>query len=73
MSIFIHFLYFSCFSNKENHYLLDKYFTIIFSEIFEVNMFHNIDNGQKFEKYLPASKNIPLPRSIQVNIKKLFL
>ncbi|XP_025412391.1 protein inturned [Sipha flava] len=62
----------SCFSNKENHYLLDKYFTIIFSEIFEVNMFHNIDNGQKFEKYLPASKNIPLPRSIQMELDDIL-
>lgn len=41
--------------------------------MFEVNMFHNIENGHEFEKFLPASKNIPLPRSIQVNKKILFL
>lgn len=32
-------------------------------------MFHNIVNSHGFEKYLPASKSIPLLRTIQVNIK----
>lgn len=36
-------------------------------------MFYNIENSHMFEKYLPASKSIPLSGSIQVNIKILFL
>lgn len=66
-------LNFSCFTNEDNHHSLNKYFTIIFSELFDINMFHNIENLHKFEKYLPASKSIPLLKSIQVNIMMLFL
>lgn len=36
-------------------------------------MFHNIENSHDFEKYLPASKSIPLLRSIQVNINFFFI
>lgn len=61
---------FSCFFNEGNHCSLDKYFTIIFSELLDVNMFHNIESSHEFEKYLPVSKSIPLLRSIQVNIKQ---
>jgi len=31
-------------------------------------MFHDIEDSNEFEKYLPASKSIPLLRSIQVNV-----
>ncbi|XP_060879646.1 protein inturned isoform X2 [Metopolophium dirhodum] len=62
----------SCFSNEDNHCTLDKYFTIIFSELYDINMFHNIDNSHEFEKYLPASKSIPLLRSIQMELDDIL-
>ncbi|VVC34161.1 Hypothetical protein CINCED_3A021944 [Cinara cedri] len=62
----------SCFSNEENHCSLDKYFTIIFSELFDINMFHNIENFHGFEKYLPVSKSIPLPRIIQMELDDIL-
>lgn len=62
---------FSCFSNEENHSSLDKYFTTIFSELLDVNMFYNIENSHEFEKNLPAFKSIPLPKSVQVSTRVL--
>ncbi|XP_050429615.1 protein inturned isoform X2 [Adelges cooleyi] len=62
----------SCFTNTANFPSLDKYFSIVFSELLSINMYQNIVDLKKMKKYIPASMTIPLVRSMQMELDDIL-
>ncbi|XP_050534318.1 protein inturned isoform X2 [Daktulosphaira vitifoliae] len=62
----------NCFSKSENSSSLDRYFSIMFSELFCINIFQDIIKLKKIEQIFSASKSVPLARSVQMELDDIL-